>query len=87
MSELNFQFSVTELYDQARVEIQSGADPVSLQSDRLRRAAFRSSLAAAISDGTTGVFTHDVEVTLVWFIEEARRYQTHMVGFDGFPDS
>lgn len=79
MADLDFLFSVTELYDQARVEIQSGADPVTLQSGRSRRAALRSSLAASISDGTRGVFTHDVEVTLVWFIEEARRYQTHMV--------
>lgn len=75
----SFVFSVSERYDQARVEIRSAADPVSLQSGTSRKASFRSSLSRAISRGTRGVFTHDVEVTLVWFIEESQRYQTHRV--------
>lgn len=75
----SFLFNVTEIYDQARVEICSAADPVSLQSGTSRRAAFQSPLSSAISRGTRGVFIHDVEVTLVWSIEESQRYQTHLV--------
>jgi len=72
-------FEVREFRDQGRVQIYSAVDPVSLQASPVRKAAFRSALGSAVQSGTTGVFTHDVEVSLVWFIEESRRYQTHLV--------
>ncbi|WP_416968766.1 RusA family crossover junction endodeoxyribonuclease [Streptomyces sp. 4F14] len=72
-------FEVREFRDQGRVEIHSAVDPVSLQTSAARKAAFMGALGSAVRSGTTGVFTHDVEVTLVWLIEESRRYQTHLV--------
>ncbi|ALV36088.1 hypothetical protein AS200_31620 [Streptomyces sp. CdTB01] len=72
-------FVVREFRDHGRVEIRSAVDPVSLQADPARKAGFKAALGAAVRETTTGVFTHDVEVTLVWLIEESRRHQTHLV--------
>jgi len=73
------RFAVLETYDQGRVEIQSTVDPISLQASAQTKAEFRSMLGDAVRDASRGIFTHDVEVTLTWYIEEARRYQTHIV--------
>ncbi|MEU2558525.1 RusA family crossover junction endodeoxyribonuclease [Streptomyces longispororuber] len=72
-------FDVRESRECARVDIRGAVDPLSLQADPARKAGFKGALASAVRSGTTGIFTHDVEVTLVWFIEESRRYQTHLV--------
>ncbi|MFD8304068.1 RusA family crossover junction endodeoxyribonuclease [Streptomyces sp. NPDC059690] len=72
-------FVVREFRDYGRVEIRSAVDPVSLQADPARKAGFKAALGAAVRRATSGVFTHDVEVTLVWLIEESRRYRTHLV--------
>lgn len=72
-------FEVTELYDVPRVDVRSAIDPLSLQASGDRKKAFRGALSAAVRDATRGVFTHDVEATLTWYIAEARRYQTHIV--------
>lgn len=72
-------FFVREFYDVPRVEIRGAIDPLSLQADGARKKAFKTALSTAVRDATVGVHTHDVEVTLTWFIEESRRYQTHLV--------
>ncbi|MFE7595807.1 RusA family crossover junction endodeoxyribonuclease [Streptomyces sp. NPDC057494] len=72
-------FDVQEFRDHGRVDIHSAIDPISLQADPLRKAGFKEALASAVQKATVGVFTHDVEVSLVWFVEESRRYQTHLV--------
>ncbi|MBD1269993.1 RusA family crossover junction endodeoxyribonuclease [Aeromicrobium tamlense] len=72
-------FDVVEIYDQARVEIRSSVDPISLQASAGRKAEFRRELGAAVQQASRGIFTHDVEVTLTWYISESRRYQTHLV--------
>ncbi|MER7950492.1 RusA family crossover junction endodeoxyribonuclease [Streptomyces sp. NPDC096079] len=72
-------FEVQEFRDHGRVDIRSAMDPVSLQADPLRKAGFKQALASAVQRATVGVFTHDVEVSLVWFVEESRRYRTHLV--------
>ena len=72
-------FVVEEFRDYGRVEIRSAVDPISLQADPARKAGFKAALGSAVQKATTGVFTHDVEVSLVWLIEESRRYQTHLV--------
>lgn len=61
------------------IQIFAKVDPISLQATPARKRAFREALGAAVERGTKGVFTHDVEVTLVWYIEEERRYETHLV--------
>ncbi|KRF24371.1 hypothetical protein ASG95_07355 [Phycicoccus sp. Soil803] len=61
------------------MEIQSTVDPLSLQASAERKAEFRATLGDAVRDASRGIFVHDVEVTLTWYIEEARRYQTHLV--------
>ncbi|MFC6149916.1 MULTISPECIES: RusA family crossover junction endodeoxyribonuclease [Mumia] len=72
-------FVVHEYYDQGKIVIRSAASPVSLQANTVRKKQFRAAFGAAVQEATRGIFTHDVEVTLVWLIEEARRYQTHLV--------
>ncbi|MFC8956181.1 RusA family crossover junction endodeoxyribonuclease [Streptomyces sp. NPDC057101] len=72
-------FEVREFRGHGRVDILSAVDPVSLQAGPVRKAGFKDALASAVRTATTGVFTHDVEVSLVWYIEESRRYQTHLV--------
>ncbi|WP_406311990.1 RusA family crossover junction endodeoxyribonuclease [Streptomyces sp. NBC_00114] len=72
-------FDVQEFRDHGRVDIRSTVDPISLQADPHRKRLFKDALASAVQRGTRGVFTHDVELNLVWFIEESRRYQTHLV--------
>ncbi len=72
-------FSVREFYDSGRVEIHSAVDPITLQADGARKKLFQQALGAAVDKATEGIFTHDVEITLVWLIEETRRYQTHLV--------
>ncbi|MFE4965664.1 RusA family crossover junction endodeoxyribonuclease [Streptomyces sp. NPDC056660] len=72
-------FDVQEFRDHGRVDIRSAVDPISLQADPVRKASFKEALGSAVQKATTGVFTHDVEASLVWFIEESRRYQTHLV--------
>ncbi|MER5517270.1 RusA family crossover junction endodeoxyribonuclease [Streptomyces sp. NPDC002763] len=72
-------FDVQEFRDHGRVDIRSAVDPISLQADPVRKASFKDALGSAVQKATTGVFTHDVEASLVWFIEESRRYQTHLV--------
>ncbi|MEV0172134.1 RusA family crossover junction endodeoxyribonuclease [Streptomyces sp. NPDC050803] len=72
-------FDVQEFHDYGRVEIRSTVDPISLQADPARKASFKNALASAVQKATIGVFTHDVEVSLEWFIEESRRHQTHLV--------
>jgi len=72
-------FNVEEHYDAGRVDIRSMIDPISLQADPGRKDAFKDALSAAVTRATKGIYIHHVEVTLVWFIEEAERYQTHLV--------
>lgn len=72
-------FRVAEYYDVPKVEIRSAIDPLSLQASGERKKAFQAALGEAVREATVGVFTHDVEATLIWYIEEARRYQTHIV--------
>ncbi|GAA3399233.1 RusA family crossover junction endodeoxyribonuclease [Streptomyces roseoviridis] len=72
-------FSVREFRGSGRVDIRSAVDPLSLQADPGRKARFKDALASAVQKATTGVFTHDVEASVVWFVDEARRYQTHLV--------
>jgi len=62
-----------------RVRIRSSIDPISLQADGKRKAEFKLALGQAVKVATSGIYTHDVEVTLAWYIEEHRRYQTHIV--------
>lgn len=72
-------FLVEEYYDTGRVDITGAIDPLSLQASAMRKAAFKAALGAAISASTTLMFNHDVQVTVVWYVEEAKRYQTHLV--------
>jgi hypothetical protein len=72
-------FTVSEFYDAGRVEIASARDPLSLQASPARRARLKADLAAAVAEGTAGVFTGDVEVTIEWYVSEKVRYGTHMV--------
>lgn len=72
-------FRIDEFYDAGRVDILSTVAPVTLQATPSRRRDFKDALGSAVTAATKGIFTHDVEVTLIWFIEEARRYQTHLV--------
>ena len=72
-------FAVAEDSGENRVRIRSRIDPISLQADGKRKAAFQAALGQAVQKATTGVYIHDVGVTLVWYIEERRRYQTHIV--------
>jgi hypothetical protein len=72
-------FRVEEFYDTGRVDILSTVDPITLQAGSSRKRAFQDALGTAVQAATKGIFIHDVEVTLIWFIEEARRYQTHIV--------
>lgn len=72
-------FEVKEFYDLGRVEIRSAVDPISLQASARRKLAFKQALGTAVQKATKGMFLHDVEVRLVWLIEEAQRYQTHLV--------
>lgn len=72
-------FNVEEQYDLARVHIRARIDPISLQADAKRKRAFRGALSQAVRSATKGVFVHDVEVRLVWYVDEKRRYQTHLI--------
>ncbi|MCQ4208339.1 RusA family crossover junction endodeoxyribonuclease [Streptomyces longispororuber] len=72
-------FDVQEFRSHGRVDIRSTVDPISLQASPVRKAEFKAALGSAVQKATRGIFTHDVEVTLVWFLEESRRYQTHLV--------
>lgn len=72
-------FRIEEFYDAGKVDIISSVDPITLQADPARKRAFKDALGAAVQKATRGIFIHDVEVTLMWFIEETRRYQTHIV--------
>lgn len=72
-------FRVEEFYDAGRVDILSTVDPITLQADPARKRAFKDALGTAVQRATKGIFTHDVEVTLIWSVEEARRYQAHIV--------
>lgn len=72
-------FRVKEFFDASKVEIRSNVDPITLQAESARKCAFQDALGEAVKDATTGVYTHDVEVTLIWFVAESRRYQTHLI--------
>ena len=72
-------FHVAEHIDVPRVELRSSIDLLSLQADGKRKQAFQAALGSAVRDATVGVFVHDVEATLTWYISEKRRYQTHIV--------
>jgi len=54
-------------------------DPISLQAEPARKRTFQEALGKSVKDVTTHIYTHDVEVTLIWFVEESKRYQTHLV--------
>jgi len=72
-------FLVEEFPAASKVKIRGRVDPLSLQADAKRKRTFQAALGRSVANATTGIFTHDVEVTLVWFIEESKRYQTHLV--------
>ena len=72
-------FTVNEWHEVSRVEIMSARDPISLQASAHGRARFKADLAAAVAGSTTGIFTRDVEVTIVWYVSEQLRYGKHMV--------
>lgn len=72
-------FDVSEWPDAGHVDIATRRDPPSLQAVPATKNAYRESLSAAVARATTKFFTHDVEVTLTWFISEERRYHTHIV--------
>lgn len=72
-------FVVTESYDPDYVRIISARDPISLQANAARKAAFRANLTRAILAGTTGVFLGDVVVTIEWYVSQQVRYSTHIV--------
>lgn len=72
-------FAVAEDSGESRVRIRSRIDLVSLKADGKRKSAFRAALGQAVKTATKGIYVHDAEVTLVWYIEERRRYQTHIV--------
>lgn len=69
-------FTVREFYDLGRVEIQGDVDPISLQANGSRKRAFQVALGEATRRATKGIFTGDVEITLLWLLDENRRYQT-----------
>lgn len=70
---------MTESYDTAAVHITGNMNPLSLQASSARKREFKDSLREAVRAATVGVYTHDVEVTLIWYISESLRYQTHLV--------
>ncbi|QDW61720.1 RusA family crossover junction endodeoxyribonuclease [Oerskovia sp. KBS0722] len=72
-------FLVEEFRTASKVEVRSRVDPISLQADPTRKRALQGALGRSVKNATTGIYTHDVEVTLIWFIKESRRYQTHLV--------
>lgn len=72
-------FQVEEFATAATVRIRSSIDPISLQAKPIRKNTFKAALGRAVQEKTEWIFTHDVELTLIWFIEESRRYQTHLI--------
>lgn len=72
-------FLVEEFLAASKVEVRGDIDPISLQADPRRKRAFQAALGRSVANATTVIFTHDVEVTLIWFVEESKRYQTHLV--------
>lgn len=51
--------------------------PLSLQARRTRLSELKAALSSAIAEATTFLMTHDVEVSLTWFVTEEERYQSH----------
>lgn len=72
-------FTVFANRETGRVNIRSAVPLVSLQAARQRITNLQAALRHAISANTDFLMTHDIEVTLTWFISEKDRYQTHMV--------
>jgi Holliday junction resolvase RusA-like endonuclease len=72
-------FLVKEFPEASKVEVRGSVDPISLQADPRRKRAYQAALGRSVTNATTRIYTHDVEVTLIWFIEDSRRYQTHLV--------
>lgn len=58
--------------------IRSAISPISLQAARPRLADLKAMLGQAIGKSSDFLMTHDVEVTLTWFVSEHSRYQTHV---------
>lgn len=72
-------FHVEEFITASKVQIRSSIDPISLQAKGAKKRVFKQALGSAIRNKTTRIYTHDVEVTLTWYVEESRRYQTHLI--------
>ena len=70
-------FTVSTFPHDARILIESRLPPLSLQARRARIQELKSNLSAAVAAATDFHFTHDVEVTLNWFVTQQERYQTH----------
>lgn len=74
---LNTDFSVSAHRSAGSVVIRSSLSPISLQAARGRIEELKAALKAAVAASTDSLMTHDVEVSLTWFVEEGVRYQTH----------
>lgn len=72
-------FMVEESYEAGRIDVASVVDPLSLQAATARKSAFKDALRSAVAASTTLMFVHDVELTMIWYVDEARRYQTHLI--------
>jgi hypothetical protein len=70
-------FVVNSYRSAGKVEVRSAISPISLQAGRPRLADLKAMLGQAIGEGSDFLMTHDVEVTLTWFVSEHNRYQTH----------
>lgn len=69
---------IVEGYREAgRVIVKSALTPISLQARRDRLSDLKVALKEAITTSTDFLMTHDVEVTLTWYVTEADRYQSH----------
>lgn len=78
VSDMKASDFIVEGYREAgRVNVKSALTPISLQARRERLSDLKVALKEAIATSTDFLMTHDVEVTLTWYVTEADRYQSH----------
>lgn len=70
-------FVVSGHREAGRVVVRSPLTPISLQAKRTRIKELQAALRQAISTNTDFLMTHDIEITLTWYVTEKERYQTH----------
>jgi len=74
---LSADFVVSGNRSAGSVVVRSSLSPISLQAARRRIDQLKAALKSAVAASTDFLMTHDVEVSLTWFVEEDVRYQTH----------